>query len=170
MTIWLANYLAGVCQKKTVILEMNNHGDFQRIGRFCGGLTSKKNFYQILDVDYYSQANAKNFAECLNGDYHHILVDYGEITEQNLYDCTRCNRKIIVGSLSEWQAEAFLEFAASEKKRDTSWNYAAAFGSEQTRKQIEKCFHIRIWRIPGSVDAFTINRDDINFFSEFFRN
>lgn len=152
------------------MLEWNNHGDFVRLGEFCRCSSVRKRPYRILGVDYYREAGAGELADCLNRDYRYIIVDYGEITGQGILDCARCDRKVIVGSLSEWQAEGFLETVKDGKMRDKSWRYAAAFGSEETRKELEKHFQVRIHRIPFSQDVFAITRADIEFFSELLRN
>lgn len=142
------------------MLEWNHHGDFARMGKYCGG-------FRILDVDYYADAGAGELASCLNGnDYQRIIVDYGEITGEGILECARCDRKVIVGALSEWQAQRFLEEVNGHEKRDASWNYAAAFGSEETRKILEKKFRVSCLRIPASVDAFAVTRADMDFFEK----
>ena len=122
--------------------------------------------YKILEADYYAQAGARELAECLNKNYRYVIVDYGEITGQGFADCARCDLKVIVGSLSEWQAEAFLKIIREDEKRDRSWKYAAAFGSEETRESIEKSYRIPVWRIPCAKDAFAITHADIIFLKE----
>ncbi len=169
LAVWAANYLVGVRGERTAVLEWNSHQDFDRICRFCNGSSSNPlERFQILGVDYYAGAGAEQLSECLNGDYRRILIDYGENAGQRLLDCSRCDRKVLMGSLSEWQAEVFLEMLRDRKKRDGSWNYAIVFGSEEARRQIEKEFRISLWRIPASFDAFAITRADMDFFAGFF--
>lgn len=122
--------------------------------------------YRILDVDYYASADAAVLAACLNGDYEYIIVDYGEMAGMSICECARCDRKIIVGSLSEWRAGAFLEAAGMSTKRDKSWSYAAAFGSEEARRELEKAFRMKCLRIPASADAFAVTRADMDFFEK----
>lgn len=165
LAVWTANYLTGVRRERTAVLEWNTHGDFDRMGQFCKG-DGKKGLYRILEVDYYAQAGMEELADCLNKDYQYIIVDYGEITGHKLLDCARCDLKVIVGSLSEWQAEAFLKIIREDEKRDRSWKYAAAFGSEETRESIEKSYRIPVWRIPCAKDAFAITHADIIFLKE----
>lgn len=159
----MANYLTSVCHEKTAVLEWNNHGDFIRMGRFCTGM---EDYCSILDVDYHADVGAETFIRCLNGDYHRILVDFGENSEEHLRECARCDRKVIVGAFSEWQTAAFLEEVKRDKKRDKSWGYAAAFGSEETRREVEKAFSVTCMRIPASVDAFAVTRTDMRFFEQ----
>lgn len=170
LAVWTANYLTGVRREKTAVLEWNDHEDLIRMGQFCEADLKGSASYGILGVDYYPQAGAREMADCLNGDYRYIIADYGEITGQKLLDCARCDWKVIVGSLSEWQAEAFLEIVQEAGSRDKSWRYAAAFGSEQSRKEIEKRFRIPVCRIPDSEDAFTVTRADIRFFAKLLEN
>lgn len=170
LAVWTANYLTGVKRERTALLEWNDHGDLMRMGRFCEADLKKSAPYRILGVDYYPQAGARELADCLNGDYRYIIADYGEVTGQKLLDCARCDWKVIVGSLSEWQAEAFLEIMKEAGSRDKSWKYATAFGSEESRKEIEKRFRIPVCRVPDSVDVFTITRADIRFFVKFLQD
>lgn len=165
LSVWAANYLTGVRRGRTAVLEWNSHGDFMRMAEFCGS-PGKGIPYKILEADYYAQAGARELAECLNKNYRYVIVDYGEITGQGFADCARCDLKVIVGSLSEWQAKMFSGAVTGKEKRDTSWRYAIAFGSEEARKRMERCFRIPVKRIPDSRDVFVVTRADMNFFTE----
>ena len=160
LAISLANYLTGVKRKKTALLEWNDHGDFERIGRFAGKewretdqSRNKGEVFRIMEVDYYKMADPSVLSFCLGRDYHYIILDYGEATESSLCECARCDRKILVGSLNEWKAEAFLEVAV-------------ASGGEDTRREIEKLFRCRLQRLPASADAFRITREEILCFED----
>lgn len=161
LAVWIANYFTAVCHERTAVLEWNGHGDIMRMGKFC---TASEDFCRILDADYYAGAGAEALVRCLNDKYRRIILDFGEISESHLQECGRCDRKVIVGALSEWRAAAFLEEAKRKKERDDSWSYAVAFGSEDTRKELEKTFRMTCMRIPASVDAFAVARADMKFF------
>ena len=60
--------------------------------------------------------------------------------------------------------EAFLELLSEEEGRRTGWIYTAAFGSEDTRKQIERRFGISLVRVPLSVDAFSVDYETMQWF------
>lgn len=154
LSVWLANYLTGVRRRRTAVLEWNTHGDFKRLGD-----------KRILEVDYYGNAGASVLAQCLNGKYQCIITDFGEMTEQAMEECTRCDRKIIAGSASPWQMHAFMEALERGKNLDKSWRFAAAFGSETAREQMERRWKTPILRIPASADAFTVTRGDMDFFA-----
>lgn len=169
LSVWMANYLTGVRRERTAVVEWNRHGDFARLGRACGAAKAAKpeqeaDFFRVLDAEYFPDAGPEELAQCLNGDYRRIIVDYGESTSEQRLECARCDRKIVVGALSEWQAGAFLDEVKKKAERDQSWSYAAAFGSEEARKQLEKTFRVDCLRIPSSVDAFAVTRADMGFF------
>lgn len=137
--------------------------------KFCGGRLPDGDFSRILDVDYFAAADRETLGACMNRDYRRIIIDFGELTKESVWECARCDRKVVVGAWSEWQAEAFLEFLESRDERDGSWRYTAAFGSEETRKESKRTFGREILRIPLSVDAFAVTRSDMNFFERLLR-
>ena len=180
LAVALANYLTGVKRKKTALLEWNSHDDFQILERFAGKngrreaagqkkterSRNKSDRFRIMEVDYYKMADPSVLSFCLGRDYHYIILDYGEATESSLCECARCDRKILVGSLNEWKAEAFLEVLEQAGNRDESWKMAVASGGEDTRREIEKLFHCRLQRLPASADAFRITREEIPCFED----
>lgn len=175
LAVALANYLTGVKRKRTAVLEWNSHGDFQILERFAekngrrhekktNRSQDRKECFRIMEVDYYKMADPVVLSECMSRDYQYIILDYGEAAEKSLYECARCDRKILVGSLSEWKVEAFLEILEQTKKRDKSWKIAVISGGEDTRKEIESMFRCQLQRIPASVDAFRITQEEITCF------
>ena len=178
LAVALANYLTGVKRKKTALLEWNDHNDFQILEQFAGGsgrirgrrlkdMSRSRNAgerFRIMEVDYYKMADSAVLSYCLGRDYHYIIMDYGEATEEKLCECARCDRKILLGSLIEWKVEAFLEILEQAENRDKSWKMAVISGGEDTRKEIESMFRCRVQRIPASVDAFCITPEEISCF------
>ena len=175
LAISMANYLMGVKRKKTAVLEWNDHGDFARIERFAGKSgnrqerqrykmeqeENRRNVFSIMEVDYYKQADPSILSYCLGRDYRYLILDYGEAAQNSLNECARCDLKVLVGSLSEWRTEAFLEILEQTENRDKSWKLTVVSGGEENRKEIEKRFACRLYRIPTSVDAFRITHEKI---------
>ena len=164
LAISLANYLTGVKRKKTAILEWNGHGDFSRIERFAGKHSGRqkamqqetdpgRNVFCLMDVDYYKMADPSVLAFCLGQDYRYVILDHGEASQSSLCECVRCDLKILVGSLNEWKAEAFLEILEQAGNMDKSWKLAVMSGGEETRREVERLFRCRLQKIPASVDA-----------------
>lgn len=181
LAVSMANYLTGAKRKKTALLEWNSHQDFTALAEFAGAKDGRKirrtkeqagtdsgwnrgKLFRIMEVDYYKMADPAVLSFCLGQDYRYIIMDYGEATGSSLCECARCDRKVLVGSLSEWKAEAFLEALERTGKRDKSWKLAVFSGGEDTRREVEKRFACRLLRIPASVDAFCITREEMTCF------
>lgn len=131
----------------------------------CIKNADKKTPFRILAVDYYAAADAGEWMDSMKRDYKRVILDCGKADGNSLYDCARCDRTVVVGSLTEWQLTGFLEFLELAGKPYINWKYAAVFGSDESRKQLETRFCRRILKIPLSVDAFTISRADMDFFA-----
>lgn len=167
-TVMTAGYLGGVLRKRCAVLEWNRHGDFQNMKRLCAKEKIQAKGYQILEADYYEKAGIDTLLLCKKSGYQAVIVDYGAVKEGNLEEFLRCDRQFVLGSLSEWQIEAFLEFEGKGKKAEKSWKTLVSFGSEEARGNAEKRLKIPIYRIPVSVDVFAVTGEIIGFYQQFF--
>ncbi len=163
LAVWLANWLTGVCHERTAVLEWNCHGDFARMARACRAKGEPGGAWKLLGTDYYAEAKAEVLAACIRSGYKRILIDYGEVTKEGIQEWVRCDKKIIVAALSEWQMEHFFDITARLQVQEADWKYAAVFGSEEMRMSIVNEMRIPIFRIPFSCDAFNITRKDMDF-------
>jgi len=161
-----AGYLSGVLRRRCAVLEWNSHGDFASMRNVCANEIEQSGVFKILEVDYYEQAGINTLLVCKKSGCQMVIVDYGTIKEGNLEEFLRCDRQFVLGSLSEWQMKAFLEFERKGKKAGKSWDTLMVFGSEEARKNMEKKLNILIHRIPVSVDAFTVTGEMISFYQQ----
>lgn len=167
--IWTANYLTSFLQHKNAVIEWNRHGDFERLKRTFlpekgKELPETKGAFQLLNVDYYGQGDSHVLAYCMERDYDEILLDFGEMREEIRTDWLRCETKILTVSLADWKLESFLEFLIRQEMPGKGWKIMTAFGSETTRKEIERQFRISIEKIPLSEDAFLVDRKAAEWF------
>lgn len=167
-SIMAAGYLNGVRGYRCAVLEWNDSGTFELLMKNC--LDTKKgaslSCFTILSVDYYGNAGPETLLLCKKRQYHDVIVDYGAINGKNWGEFLRCDRQFLVGSMTEWQTGAFLEAAGRWKKADVSWETLVVFGSEETRKNMEKALKLPIRRIPVSVDAFLVTGEVIEFYQQ----
>ena len=167
LAVMMGNYLSGACGLKTAVLEWNGQRNFKKMEQECLGRQMGGRPFTVLDVDYYAGADERVLTACINLNYQHIIIDFGGISVENRTEFFRCDRKLVVASLSERQIEAFWEFLRQEGKAGKrSWTYLTAFGSEETRIEIVRRLKLPIVRIPLSVDAFTVTREMMRWFEE----
>lgn len=169
-----ANYLVSVRMRRTAVVEWSGRDELAALERvlvrpegFRRGPPPQR--FALLGTDYYRGGGASVLTECMGGSYDDIILDLGAMRNEIRGEWLRCGVRIMTAALSEWRLEAFLEFLAAEEVLGKEWRYAAAFGSEDARKAIENQFHIRIRRIPLSVDAFSLDRRAIEWLEEILR-
>jgi hypothetical protein len=162
--VMTAGYLGGVLRKRCAVLEWNSHGDFRNLRKLCAEEQARAGGFKILEGDYYERAGIDTLLLCKKSGYQAVIVDYGTVKEGNLEEFLRCDRQFVLGSFSEWQLEAFLEFEGKGKKAEKSWKTLVSFGSEEARRNAEKKLHIPIARIPVSVDVFAVTGEIIEFY------
>lgn len=167
-TVMTAGYMGGVLRKRCAVLEWNKHGDFQNMRKLCGKEKTRAGGFQILEADYYEKAGIDTLLMCKKSVYQTVIVDYGTVKEGNLEEFLRCDRQFVLGSLSEWQLETFLEFEKKGKKPEKSWKTLMSFGSEEARRNAEKRLKIPILRIPVSVDVFAVTGEIIDFYQQLY--
>lgn len=169
LAVLAANYLASCLQRRTAVIEWNDHCGLEAMNRVYRGYTDRyralsEYTYKILGVTYFMQGSPHVLAACMDGTYDEIIIDFGEMRPDIRADWLRCGVTIITAALSDWKLEAFLELLSEEDGAATGWVYTAAFGSEDTRRQIERQFGISLIRVPLSVDAFSVDYRSIQWF------
>lgn len=165
--ILMANYLCSGCGYRTSVLEWNSHGDFESFGSACTGAGRQENIYQIQEIDFYPEADGFCLAECLRNRYQKILIDFGTIQELKSAELLRCHKVFLIISFSEWQEGAFGDQDLwQECAVKNGWQCLAAFGSEESRIQWNKRRRPAVDRIPFSVDAFTVTKQQADWMGQ----
>ena len=165
-SIMLLNDLAGFRRRKAALLEWNCSDDFEKLERVCTGKNRTEKPFRILDADYYKAAGATELAAALERNYDDILIDFGVLSGDRISEFLRCEKQFVIGSLSEWQEEAFRKFVREHGPEKKSWEYLAVFGSEESRKEFMRRPGAAVKRIPSSVDAFTVTKECSMFFEK----
>lgn len=171
-SIQLANYLTGVLGKRTAVLEWNDSGDFERIEKFfCKKSVLKRvlSAFKLLEVFYVKRAGQEELLECINQGFDSVVIDFGNDYYSVREEFLRCGRKVLLGSLCEWQAEAFIDLLVQEKNWEGRWTILTVFGSEEAAAELKKRMHISVGRIPESMDAFAVTGETMAFFDEFLK-
>ena len=169
LCVLMANYLTGAGQRRTAVIEWNDHGDFRRMEKVCArreNVAGKKeeNVFKALGVTYFGRGNADTLAGCMNGPYDDIIIDFGEAAPASRAEWRRCQVRMMVAAFSEWQLEDASGMMEQNGRPCRGWIYLAAFGSEWTRREVERQLGVPVFRIPFSADAFRIDRSLMRWF------
>ena len=185
----LGTYCSGVLRGKTSVLEWNGSGDFERILRTRipgihrtgkngkdGRSFSQKNSpapvtipakkpFNIMELDIWADAGTEELFFCKeNCDY--AVIDFGAFREEIRGEWLRCDRRFLVGSLSEWQTASLAELLAGGNM-PAGTEYFITFGEEEKREMAERIFGCPLRRIPLTGNAFTVNADVLAAFRTF---
>ena len=169
LCVLTANYLTSARQQRTAVIEWNGHGDLERIERICRSrerIAEKKKTeaFKALGVTYYKKGGACTLAGCMDGTFDEIVIDFGEADRDSLREWQRCQVKMVTAGLGEWQLEDAFGMMEQGCRQGKSWIYLAAFGSDWTRREIERQLGITVYRIPFSADAFRIDSAMMKWF------
>lgn len=165
-----ANYLTGVLQKKTAVIEWNDSGAFERMEKICVKRAVSKpenKAFIVIGVSYLKKAGKKELLECMNRGFDTVIIDFGSRLQEVQEEHLLCDRRFFVGSFCEWQADDFAKFAAERREKKGRWEYFYSFGSEDAAKEMKRRLCVSIRKIPNSQDAFTITGELMAFFRGF---
>ena len=126
LSVLAANYMASALQRRTAVIEWNDHGTWKTMKDICQAGSAKQADsadyrYKIFGVTYYMQGAPRVLASCLDGTYDEIIIDFGELRPSIRAEWLRCEVKIVMTALSEWKLEAFLELLSEEEGRRAGW-------------------------------------------------
>lgn len=160
---------AGTSYVEMACTQLIDHGDFRRMEKVCArreNVAGKKeeNVFKALGVTYFGRGDADTLAGCMNGPYDDIIIDFGEAAPAPRAEWLRCQVRMMVVSFSEWQLEDASGMMEQNGRSCRSWIYLAAFGSEWTRREVERQLGVPVFRIPFSADAFRIDRSLMRWF------
>ena len=165
--VMAASFLTAAAGEKTAVLEWNGSGDFEKMELVCTGGRREGKPFRVLETDYYKEAGAGELALCLNR-YRYVLIDFGVMKDGVKDEFVRCEKRVLIGSFSEWQWETFREWLELGQSAERGWVNAAAFGSGETRREVRKKLKVPVLEIPLSSDAFSVTAGTLDFFQTFF--
>ena len=171
-SILLANYLYGVENRKTVVLEWNKNGDFERIEKICCKNTVLKQHvktFKVLEVSYVKEAGKAELLEYVNHGYDAVVIDFGSDFKGNKEEFLRCDRKILIGSFCEWKSATFIDLISGKRKEEGKWFFLTRSGNFEMGERVRKILHTPVGQIPESADAFAITEVSLAFFKGFLK-
>lgn len=173
LTIALANYCSSKLRKSTACLEINHTGAFNRLSAF----TSEKTPYSklkadpvisIYNVDYYPTISLENIPEIFGKGYCYLLLDFGVLTDLTFHEFLRCDRKIVIGSLSPWKEDLYHQFF-NNYLLQMQWNSFVClvlFGEKQDIHRFSGKYHISMKQVPFIRNPFHITQEQFLFLQE----
>lgn len=122
----------------------------------------------IYDVDYYPNVSTDIVPEILDKGYDYLLLDFGILTERTYSEFLRCDRKLVIGSLSPWKEAFYRDFCTNYllKKQWSDFLCLVLFGEKQDIHRFSGNYHISMKQIPFIRNPFHITQEQFLFLQE----
>ncbi len=171
--IMLSNYFSEYLGCKTAFLECGSGSDFQYLQQYFydpGEDIYNRDFFTIHRVTFYKKRNLQGIPEIIGDQYDCIVLDLGTDMVKNKSEFLRCDKKIVVSSLSVWKEHEMRQFIENTKhlRNSEQWTYVIPFTDHAAVNRVSKKLHRKVYGIPYEPDPFFLTVSVINYFQKFF--
>ncbi|MGN0351611.1 MAG: hypothetical protein ACI4ES_08155 [Roseburia sp.] len=159
--IALANYCRSCHHAKTAFLEVNDTLELQTLQD-----PESQSCIHIYGVDYYPAVSLSRLSDFYNLDYRYFILDFGTPNKERYQDFLRCDRKLIIGSLSPWKRhcfETFLSVYQPLQQNVGNFVYLALFGNRADLLEFSHSHHLPIRAIPFIANPFQLEKNLFSF-------
>lgn len=175
LAIALCNYCASKQRKTCAYLELHARNEISQLVSETHLLSSSKSLnhrkelnrvlrarFQIFGVDYYPAVTTDEIPALLNLDYDYLILDTGSLEDGMLSEFLRCDRKLILGSLSPWKSwkyEAFFQKFTKNINLGKGFDYLVQMGIKNELAFFSKKHHIKMQVVPFIKNPFHIEKE-----------
>lgn len=160
LAIALANYLQSGLGKKTALIELSGQCDLKNmIQRECRGKQ------KLLGVDYFTDIYVGKIPEIMNSGYEAFVLDLGANYDAAREEFLRCDRKIVIGSISPWKVFAYEHFIKNVIASENCelWEFLVLYANRKDKKQIQKRYGMHMLSVPWIENPFYLKKEDMIF-------
>lgn len=169
LCIMLSVFMTAVASKKVALVEMNDSGCIRQAGIILEGFHAKAGKL-MKKVSIFTQTDEYSLSEIVSSGYDCVVIDYGVYDECNKPSFLMCDRKIIVGSLSWWKIQHYVNFMASHREIKTvsKLEYMTLTPVRTGMRYLRHNFGLHIRIIPYEPDPFVLSSKTLDFMVDFF--
>ncbi len=169
--IMLAHYLSDYMGYRTALLECYPQKDIQQLQNYIyqDDVAAKElEVFKIQHVSYHRNVKEQNLPEVIGGEYDGVILDLGSDFARNRNEFLRCDKRIVVSSLSAWKRHELDQFIKNSSyiKSSSQWIYMTPFSQNRDIKEASRDFHREIYGIPYEADPFTISKSSLQLFQK----
>lgn len=143
-------------------MELNKNGTLYRLSKNTGDTA-----FSLFGVDYYPNAASLHLPSLINSSYDYLILDLGTSTEDFIMDeFLRCDRKILLGSLSPWRQICYGNFLTNFLKTYQNHGtivYLALFGIKDDLIEFSHAYHIYMQGVPFLANPFQLRKENLSF-------
>lgn len=171
-SILTAAYMSGVLQKKTAVLEWRPSGVLVELRKTLSEKAVTKEetqTFNILGIFFCQKNGTEALILCAEQGFEAVIIDFGCYEDGFRGEFLHCDRRFLVGSVSDWQLVQTVGRLTKEFARKWKVEYFVSFGAEENLRMAESCLKVSIRRIPFFPDAFAVTGEVMDFFGRFLK-
>ena len=162
LSIFLSNY----CHYRVAYVENNSNMHMDSV-RKAAGISKVREYFRINRVDYFTISLEEALQVIREKGYDYIIVDYGVFDSSMLSKYIQCNYRLVMGSLSEWKRDCYLNIIQNNRflRKDTI--YLATLGRKYDINCFYKEYGTYLKSVPCIYDPFLLDNNITCFWRQF---
>ncbi len=146
----LTHYCADCLKSHTALVELSGNHELEELQKQQQGKWGRPD-----RKHYFANAGSDNMPEYIRQGYDYYIIDGGSEFYRIRREFLRCDRKLILVSLSPWkrkELEYFMSVIWEEEKCLDNVTFLAQFGMKKDKKDFQKQYRIPIHTLPFMED------------------
>lgn len=121
--------------------------------------------FTVSKASFYPVVGKESMAEILAKGYDCIVMDFGNAFKEHREEFLRCDKKIVVGSLTPWKQYCLEDFIAESEMitGSSDWIYAINFAAEREVAVAARSLNRKLLPVPYERDPFFLSPGAMNF-------
>ncbi|MDF2541943.1 MAG: hypothetical protein K0S47_1661 [Herbinix sp.] len=170
--LMLAIYMGEELQKRTALLEVNDHYDMEVIEQSYEWDNFEDESFSYQNITCYKKVTLDQVPDLLNEPFDCFILDFGTDFSTCRKEFLRCTKKLVIGSQAEWNQWKLLRFHDSVKgiKGSDTWIYLIPYATDKTIKNLTHEFNRRIYTLPFEINPINYSNETVRLFYELLHN
>ena len=166
-SILLANYFSRWVGKHTAFVE---YGAQNEIGYLEKRYENNMNrYFKMHGVTYYKNVHDKDIGSIMGGNYQCIILDLGTDFNKSRSEFLRSDKKIIIGSKSQWKRGKTGKFLNGiHEVNEGNWIYMIPFAKENEISALMKEYDETFYSFPYEPTPFVISAKTVEKLQKIF--
>lgn len=167
MAILLANYFNKWLNKQTAFIEYGARNEIIYLQEEYENNMDRQ--FKLDGVTYYKNVHEKDMGNIMCGNYQCIILDLGTDLNKGRNEFLRSDKKIIIGSKSQWkkyQLQKFLNEVSEEHKG--AFTYILPFAKDKEIRNLIKEYDEIFYSFPFEPSPFAISAKTVEMLQKIF--
>lgn len=156
ISILLANYFSKWMGKQTAYVEYGAQNEIVHLEEEYE--SNMDRHFKLHGVTYYKNVHDKDIGTIMGSNYQCIIVDLGTDFNKGKNEFLRSDKKVIVGSKSQWKKHEIVNFLNGvHEVKERNWTYILPFAKEKEISALRKEYDEPFYSFPFEPSPFVIS-------------